>query len=154
MALVRCPECAGLIDTLTATCCPDCGHNVACSNQHSVAPGSTVVTPKRRRKGIITVLSLVVFAVLFIVCYTQLTIFVIHPIGAVPAGKTLIISRLKNTQFIDSADAICERIQNGVSLLCRGMIMGAVAENATVYARLPYSEWLYLVSTGGSTYER
>ena len=34
---------------------------------------------------------LIVFVVLAIVIYTQLTIFVIQPIGAVPEGKTLVI---------------------------------------------------------------
>ena len=69
-----------------------------------------------------------------------------------PEGKTLITSRLKNSKFIDSADAMCERIQGKVNLICRGMVIGAVAKNATVYARLPYSESLYLISTNGNKY--
>lgn len=96
----------------------------------------------------------VVFVIMTVVIfYTQITIFVVPPIGAVPEGKTIIVSRLKNTQFIDSADAICERIQGSVNLLCRGAMLGAIAEKSTVYARLPYSEWLYLFSTSGKSYE-
>jgi hypothetical protein len=85
---------------------------------------------------------------------TQVTVFVIQPIGAVPDGKTLVISRLNVTNFIDSADAVCKRLQGNVNLLCRGMVLGKVGETATVYARLPYSKTLYMMSTGGSSYDR
>jgi len=101
-----------------------------------------------------TTVSLVAAAVALITAYTQLTIFVIAPIGALPEGRTVIITRLNKTEFIDSPDAMCERIQGGVSLLCRGMVMGAVVNKATILARLPYSTFLYSISTGGKTYER
>lgn len=96
---------------------------------------------------------LAILAVLLII-YTQITLFVIPPIGALPEGKTIVITRLNKTEFIDSPDAMCERIQGGVSLLCRGMVMGAVANNATILVRLPYSSWLYSISTGGKSYDR
>ncbi len=99
-------------------------------------------------------IALVVAAILAIVIYTQITIFVIPPIGALPEGKTIIITRLNKTEFIDSPDAMCERIQGGVSLLCRGMVMAAVVGKSTILLRLPYSSWLYGISTGGKTYER
>lgn len=86
------------------------------------------------------------------VMYTQFTVFVIPPIGALPEGKTVIIARLGETEFIDSPDSVCERIQGGVSLLCRGMVMGAVIENSKIILRLPYSSFLYGISTGGKTY--
>lgn len=89
-----------------------------------------------------------------IAIYTQLTVFVVPPIGAVPEGRTVIILRLKKTDFIDSPDAICDRLQGGVSLLCRGMTMAAVVENSKILVRLPYSDWLYLVSTGGKRFDR
>lgn len=89
-----------------------------------------------------------------IVIYTQLTVFVVPPIGAVPEGRTVIILRLSKTDFIDSPDAICDRLQGGVSLLCRGMTMAAVVENSKILVRLPYSDWLYLVSTGGKRFDR
>jgi hypothetical protein len=104
------------------------------------------------QKGVITILLLTTLGLL--VLYTQCTIFVVQPLGALPEGKTLIISRLNTTRFVDSADAMCERLQGGVSLLCRAAVLGAVGEKAQIYARLPYSEWLYLVSTGGTTYDR
>jgi len=93
-------------------------------------------------------------ALLLLVVYTQITIFVVPPIGAVPEGRTVIMLRLNKTNFIDSPDAMCERIQGGVSLLCRGMAMARVVEATTIMARLPYSETLYLISTGGKTYDR
>ena len=93
-------------------------------------------------------------AVTAVVCYTQLTIFVIPPIGAIPKGQTAIMMRLNKTEFIDSPDAMCERMQGGVSLLCRGMTIAAVGKNATILGRLPYSSWLYSISTGGKTYDR
>ena len=105
-----------------------------------------------KRKGI--TLSLIVVAVLVVVAYTQLTLFVVPPIGAVPEGKTVVILRLNKTNFIDSPDALCERIQGGVSLLCRGVIMGRVLEKSKIIMRLPYSESLYLTSTNGKTYSR
>lgn len=101
-----------------------------------------------------TTVGLVLAAITVIVTYTQLTFFVIPPIGAVPEGKTVLIARLNKTEFVDSADAMCERMQGGVSLLCRGMIMGAVLEKATIVARLPYSSWLYSISTAGKQYDR
>lgn len=90
-----------------------------------------------------------IVAAVAIAIYTQITIFVVPPIGAVPEGRTVIMLRLNKTNFIDSADAICERIQGSVSLLCRGMTMAGVVNNTKILARLPYSESLYLISTGG-----
>lgn len=101
-----------------------------------------------------TTIALVIAAVSVVIIYTQITIFVVPPIGALPEGRTVIIARLNKTEFIDSPDAMCERIQGGVSLLCRGMVMAAVIEKSTILARLPYSSWLYTISTGGKTYER
>jgi hypothetical protein len=92
--------------------------------------------------------------ILLIIFFSQITFFVIQPIGALPEGKTLIILRMNKTKFIDSADAMCAREMEGVSLLCRGMMMSAVAQKGTILARLPYSEFLYNISTNGKTYGR
>jgi hypothetical protein len=97
---------------------------------------------------------LVVLAAIMIVVYTQITFFVIQPIGAVPEGRTLVIWRTGKLNFIDSADGLCARESKGVSLLCRVAVLSAVAQNSTVLARLPYSEALYLLSTDGKTYDR
>jgi len=89
-----------------------------------------------------------------IIIYTQLTLFVIQPIGAVPEGRTLVIWRTGKLRFIDSADGVCARETDGVSLLCRISMLGAVANNSTILVRLPYSHTLYLLSTDGKTYEK
>jgi len=93
-------------------------------------------------------------AILLIVFFSQVTFFVIQPIGALPEGKTLVILRMNKTNFIDSADAMCAREMDGVSLLCRGMMMAAIAKKSTILVRLPYSEFLYNISTDGKTYGR
>lgn len=92
--------------------------------------------------------------ILLTVSLTQVTFFAVQPIGAVPEGKTLVILRMNKTNFIDSADAMCAREMEGVSLLCRVMMLGAIGEKATILLRLPYSETLYSISTGGKSYER
>lgn len=97
---------------------------------------------------------LVSVAILLIVFMSQITFFVVQPIGAVPEGRTLVILRMNKTKFIDSADAMCEREMGGVSLLCRGMMMAAIADKGTILVRLPYSEFLYKISTDGKTYGR
>lgn len=101
----------------------------------------------------IRALIFVVFiSILLVLVASQITVFVVQPIGAIPDGRTLILERTSATKMIDSADAMCERLQGSVNLLCRGMILGEVVQNTKIYARLPYSEWLYLLSTGGVTY--
>ena len=67
-------------------------------------------------------------ALIAVAIYTQITLFVVPPIGAVPEGRTVVMLRLNKTNFIDSPDAMCDRMQGGVSLLCRGMTMAAVVE--------------------------
>lgn len=91
---------------------------------------------------------------LFIFTYFQVTLFVVQPIGVVPEGKTLVILRMNKMHFIDSADAMCEREMDGVSLLCRGVTMAAVVNKGTIIFRLPYSDFLYKISTNGKTYSR
>ncbi|MCP2132827.1 hypothetical protein [Bradyrhizobium ottawaense] len=88
-----------------------------------------------------------------------ISIFVVQPIGALPEGRTVILLRYpwrsaKGLSFIDSADAFCARNSGGVTLLCRGITAGAIAKNAPILARLPYSATLYGISTGGRSYER
>ena len=97
---------------------------------------------------------LVSVAILMIVFLSQITFFVVQPIGAVPEGRTFVILRMNKTKFIDSADAMCEREMGSVSLLCRGMMMAGIANKGTILVRLPYSDFLYKISTDGKTYGR
>jgi hypothetical protein len=96
--------------------------------------------------------AILLVAAIFVFVASQITLFVVPPIGAIPEGGTLVILRLNQGKFIDSADAMCVRIQNRVNLLCRGMVLATVANNATVLMRLPYSRTLYGISTGGVEY--
>lgn len=109
-------------------------------------------TPSPLRRRIL--LWLLLLVVLAVAGYTQLTVFVIQPIGAVPEGETLVLRRTGKMQFIDSADAMCEREMGQVNLLFRGAILGAIGRDAKVLARLPYSEILYSISTRGKKYDR
>jgi hypothetical protein len=70
------------------------------------------------------------------------SIFVIQPIGAVPDGRTVVITRPTNVNFVDSTDAICARKMGGVSILCRAAVLGRVAKESTMLVRLPYSDIL------------
>jgi hypothetical protein len=111
-----------------------------------------VADEKSARKRLVVWMA--VLSLLMVVAYTQLTIFVVQPIGAVPEGRTVIMKRAGDLQFIDSADAVCEREAGSVTLLCRAAILASVADSDKILARLPYSEALYSISTGGKHYER
>lgn len=101
-----------------------------------------------------TIFSLIFITISMFLVYTQLTLFVVAPIGALPDGKTLLIYRLNKTNFIDSADAMCERLNGGVSLLCRGIMLSNVLNKSKIIMRLPYNESLYLISTNGKMYSK
>ena len=101
-----------------------------------------------------TILLISVLAIALILIATQVTFFAIQPIGAIPEGVTLVMLRGTGTQLFDSADAMCMRIQSGVSLLCRGLVIGQVSKNGTVLFKLPYLEFIYSLSTGGAQFEK
>ena len=87
--------------------------------------------------------------------YTQLTIFAIPPIGALPQGATLVLWRGDaNLEFIDSPDGFCVRHNDRVNLLCRGVVLVAIEEHTERLVRLPYMDFVYLWSTGGARYQR
>lgn len=73
-------------------------------------------------------------------------VVVIQPIGAIPDGVTALVAGVPGLHVIDSPDAICQRTEGGVSLLCRGMTAGSIARNGTIIARLPYSSILFRLS--------
>lgn len=98
---------------------------------------------------------LIGIAAIGVICaaaYTQLSVFVIQPLGMLEDGKTIIMLRQPNMNFIDSADGMCDRKIGGVSLMCRGFAIAAVGKEAKILARLPYSSTLYSISTGGKSY--
>lgn len=85
---------------------------------------------------------------------TQVSLFVIQPIGALPEGRTLLVWRSGEIKLIDSADAICLRRMGGVSLLCRGMAMMQFIDPDDILLRMTCSETLYLISTDGKHFDR
>lgn len=95
----------------------------------------------------------VLLVLLGLFVYTQMGLYSVQPIGAIPDGATAIVWRSGREPFFNSPDAMCLLIQHGVSLLCRGVAMGQ-APTDRIVLRLPYQEWAYLASTGGQTFDR
>ena len=116
--------------------------------------GSELPSTTKSASGQAKYAVLLVLAVAAVASYFTLTIFVVQPIGAAPQGRTLIIVRSHNLRFIDSADGFCQRTSGSVTLLCRGIIMAKVVSESQILLRLPYSETLYAISTGGRAYDR
>jgi hypothetical protein len=111
----------------------------------------TVNTPVKKKRSYWIWMILV----LLIAFYFIFGFITIQPIGVIPDGLTLLVIRAgTQLKFFDSPDAICQRTMDGVSLLCRGMVMSSIAENVTIVLRLPFFESFYLASTGGYTYGR
>lgn len=112
--------------------------------------GSEEQRPKVTGRGLLGAMVFVLVMLFgFGACATT-SLVAVQPIGAIPDGVTLWVWRSGQMNFIDSPDAICERASGGVSLLCRGVVLGAMRDR--VIARLPYSETIYLWSTGGRTF--
>lgn len=124
-------------------------------NQESIIVDNNEPTKKNNRKGYLILLGVLALLVIFCVVISQfITFFVIQPIGAIPNGITLVIPRGEGTKFFDSADALCMRNFGGVSLLCRLMAISAVTENSKIIVRLPYIDFFYMISTGGTRFEK
>jgi hypothetical protein len=84
-------------------------------------------------------------------------IFIIHPMGAIPEGTSIVYLRTElNLPFIASADGILAKSGKGVSLFGRAILIGKLAEpiKEKEIFRFGYSETLYLWSTNGKTYEK
>lgn len=107
-------------------------------------------------------ISPIVLLVCFLLCLAIffrlfLGIFVIQPIGVIPEGTTIVYWRAGlNVPFVASADGVLAKSGAGVSLLGRGFLLAKLAEPITQREifRLGYSETLYLLSTGGTYYEK
>ncbi len=164
-----CLNCGALLDS--RGCCPVCSSASAVQSASPAVqqpPGppprpkepptlvTTMVDAVERLWAFINkskVIRPLAFPAFVILIYTQVTFFVVHPMGAVPEGGTLLILRMEKLRFIDSAEGVCEREPNGVSLICLADVFGTVARKSTVIARLPYSETLYRISADGRKYD-
>ena len=108
---------------------------------------NTYETKKKINKK--TIYAAIGIIVVVVILATQITIFAIQPLGSFPEGVTIVMLRGQGTKLFDSADAMCMRMQDGVSFLCRAMAISAVAEEGSILLRLPYMRWAYILSTGG-----
>lgn len=96
---------------------------------------------------------LILSAVLAVLFYLFCGLYTIQPIGALPEGKTLIVWREGDEPFFNSPDAMCLRRVGYVSLMCRGIAMGAGPIDRII-VRLPYQSWAYAMSTDGQKFDR
>jgi hypothetical protein len=94
------------------------------------------------------VVGLLVTVLVVGVLLTQVGVYSVQPIGALPQGATVIYWRHSNEPFFDSADALSLRATGSVSLLSRLAALGHAPVDRIIL-RLPYLEAAYLASTGG-----
>src|SRR5262245_33265971 len=104
------------------------------------------------KKAMIT--TIIAMVACMLVLTTQFTLLVIQPIGMLPDGITLVMWRTGKLHFIESPDGICAREMQGVSLLCRMAVVGGIVKEENILFRWPYSDILYLWSTGCVRYEK
>jgi len=110
---------------------------------------------KNSKKGLIITLLVFFLTVGFV--YSTMGLFVVQPIGAIPEGTTVLYWRYDTTlPFISSADGLLLEKGQGVSLLGRAVVLGAIGElmEERKIMNLPYSRTLYLISTGGKEFEK
>lgn len=100
-----------------------------------------------RNRGKILLLILII---LLVIIYTRIGLYTIQPMGVVPGGVTLVVWRDPGKPFFDSPDASCIRTDGSVTLLCWGTAISA-ALNGSPILNLPFWNWAYLQSTGGTT---
>jgi hypothetical protein len=100
---------------------------------------------------------LAIWAAIAVLFYFTLGFYVTQPIGAIPDGATLVYVRAgTKLPFIASADGLLASNDMDVSLMGRGIMMamvGKVVKDRRLFV-MPYVHGLYLISTGGSTYDR
>ena len=114
-----------------------------------------IVERKNSKKGLI--ITLLVFFLIFGFFYSTMGLFVVQPIGAIPEGTTILYWRYDTKlPFISSADGLLLEQGQGVSLLGRGIVLGAIGElmEERKITNLPYSRTIYLISTGGKEFEK
>jgi hypothetical protein len=118
----------------------------------TIAFDATPVT-KRPDRGARLAITLLIGAVAILLVYWNFGVYTVQPIGDLPDGVTVIVWRAAGEPFFNSPDGRCLQTMGKVSLLCRGVALGA-APVKRIVVRLPYQHWAYLASTGGVTFEK
>jgi hypothetical protein len=106
-----------------------------------------------KKSGVLVLIALLVLLVIVFVSCTGF--FVVQPIGVMPEGITAWYWRAGlDIPFITSPDGYSQKTTGKVSLFSRGMALSAISENIKerIILRLPYSEYLYKISTDGIEY--
>ena len=92
--------------------------------------------------------------VVVISIYTQVGLYSVQPIGALPQGVTAVVRRIGDEPFFNSPDATSIRRTGGVSLFTRMAALANSPLKDRLFFRLPYMEWAYLASTDGKTFSK
>jgi len=110
---------------------------------------------KKRSKLVYVIIAIIVILIIAWVVIRP-GVFTVQPIGALPDGVTIVYhSRGSQMPFFSSPDGLCLQTQGSVSLLCRGVALGASKEIIDrKIIQLPYIQWAYLQSTGGMEFEK
>ena len=105
----------------------------------------------RKQKGVkteVTVLAVMVAIMVALICYRNLSVFILPPDGS-SDGATLLIERIEKGEFIDNPEAMCDRLERYENLTCRSGLLSEVAERRTLLG-FPYSMTIHRLSNIGS----
>ncbi|WP_156453182.1 hypothetical protein [Polycladidibacter stylochi] len=85
----------------------------------------------------------IVLTAFVVYAYLQLSIFVVKPLAGIHEGETLIIKRQENLNFIDSAEAVCQRSLVTTNPVCQATALSLMVNKNNVVLRLPYIKFLH-----------
>lgn len=105
----------------------------------------------RKKEGIkteLTAFAVIVAITVALICYRNISVFVLPPNGS-SEGATLLIERIEMSEFIDNPEAMCERLQRNENLTCRSGLLSEVAERRALLG-FPYSMTIHRLSNIGN----
>lgn len=102
-----------------------------------------------------SVLGFVLLLLMFAVIWATTVVFIVQPIGMIPNGVTAVIFKPDRLfvsgkiDFLETPDHFQYKNGGSVTLLGRGVVIGAVVDSGTILMRLPYSSKLEYLANGG-----